>query len=54
VLIGYIQAAMNNAQYEFLPDDGSYYGEIPGFEGICANTAKLGRCREELQEVLEE
>jgi predicted RNase H-like HicB family nuclease len=54
MLTKYIQAAMNHAQYETLPDDGSYYGEIPGFKGIYANTTKLEACREELQEVLEE
>lgn len=54
MLTKYIQAAMDNARYEILPDDGSYYGEIPGFEGIYANTTKLEACREELQEVLEE
>jgi predicted RNase H-like HicB family nuclease len=54
VLTRYIQAAMNHAHYEILPEDGSYYGEIPGFEGIYANTASLEVCREELQEVLEE
>jgi len=45
---------MNSAHYEILPDDGSYYGEIPGLEGIYASTANLETCRAELQEVLEE
>jgi len=54
MLTKYIQAAMNNARYEILPDDNSYYGEIPGFEGVYANATKLEACREELQEVLEE
>jgi predicted RNase H-like HicB family nuclease len=54
MLTKYIQAAMNNARYEILPDDGSYYGEIPGFEGIYANRTTLEACQEELQEVLEE
>ena len=54
MLTKYIQAAMSNALYEILPDDGSYYGEIPGFEGVYANTTRLEACREELQEVLEE
>ena len=54
MLTKYIQAAMNHAHYEILPDDGSYYGEIPGFEGVYANATQLEACREELQEVLEE
>lgn len=54
MLTKYIQAAMDNAHYEILSDDGSYYGEIPGFQGIYANGVTLEACREELQEVLEE
>ncbi|OFV93480.1 MAG: hypothetical protein A3H28_16760 [Acidobacteria bacterium RIFCSPLOWO2_02_FULL_61_28] len=54
MLRNYIQAAMRQARYEILPDDGTYYGEIPGFEGVYANADKLEACREELEEVLEE
>ncbi len=50
----YIQAAMRHARYEILPDDGSYYGEIPGFRGVLANAHTLEDCREELQSVLED
>ena len=50
----YLSAALGKARYEILPDDGSYYGEIPGFEGVYANAATLEACREELREVLEE
>ena len=50
----YIRAAMHEAKYEILPDDGSYYGEIPGFQGVYANANQLEACREELEEVLEE
>ena len=44
----YIGAAMRRAHYEMLSDDGSYYGEIPGFEGVFANAEKLEACREQL------
>jgi predicted RNase H-like HicB family nuclease len=54
MLRDYIQAAMRQAKYEILPDDGSFYGEIPGFDGVYANADKLEKCREELAEVLEE
>ncbi len=54
MLTQYIQAAMRQAKYKILPDDGSYYGEIPGFQGVCANAEMLGDCRNELQEVLEQ
>lgn len=50
----YLQAAMRRARYEILKDDGSYYGEIPGFDGVFANAETLESCREQLIEVLEE
>jgi predicted RNase H-like HicB family nuclease len=50
----YISAAMLKAKYEILPDDHSFYGEIPGFQGIYSNASTLEECREELEEVLEE
>lgn len=52
MLTSYIGAAMHRATYEIL-DDGTYYGEIPGFQGVYANANALEACREELQEVLE-
>ena len=54
MLTDYIRAAMRRAKYEILPDDRTFYGEIPGFEGVYTNTETLERCREELEEVLEE
>jgi predicted RNase H-like HicB family nuclease len=48
----YIRTAIGKARYEIL-DDGSFYGEIPGFQGVYANADALEECRGELQEVLE-
>jgi predicted RNase H-like HicB family nuclease len=53
MLTSYIYAAMRLAKYEIL-EDGTYYGEIPGFEGVWANAALLDACREELQSTLED
>jgi predicted RNase H-like HicB family nuclease len=53
MLTNYVQAAMRKARYEIL-DDGTYYGEIPGFPGVFANADTLEVCREQLQEVLED
>jgi len=53
-LVNYIRAAMRRAKYEILQDDGTFYGEIPGFDGVYANSDTLEACREELEEVLEE
>ena len=44
--------AMRRARYEIL-DDESFYGEIPGFDGVWASATTLEGCREELEEVLE-
>ena len=54
MLTNYIRNAMKRAKYEILPDDGSIYGEIPGFEGVYANADNLEDCREELEDVLGE
>ena len=52
MLTKYIVRAMHRATYELL-SDGTFYGEIPGFQGVYANAETLELCREELQEVLE-
>ncbi|MDP2935628.1 MAG: type II toxin-antitoxin system HicB family antitoxin [Dehalococcoidia bacterium] len=54
MLTAYIKAAMRKAEYEILSDDNTFYGEIPGFEGVYANAETLEDCRDELEEVLEE
>jgi predicted RNase H-like HicB family nuclease len=54
MLTNYIRNAMKRAKYEILSDDGSIYGEIPGFEGVYANADNLEDCREELEDVLGE
>ncbi len=52
MLTSYIHAAMRRAVYEIL-EDGAYYGEIPGFQGVYASAGNLEDCRAELQQVLE-
>jgi predicted RNase H-like HicB family nuclease len=54
MLLDYIQAAMRYAKYEILPEDRTYFGEIPKCRGVYANATTLEGCREQLQEVLEE
>lgn len=54
MLTAYIRAAMRKARYEILSDDDTFYGEIPAFDGVCANADTLEVCRDELEEVLEE
>jgi len=52
MLTKYICVVMHKATYEIF-SNGSFYGEIPGFQGVYANAKTLEACREELQEVLE-
>jgi len=54
MLTEYIRAAMHQARYKVLPEDGTYFGEIPGIAGVWANAASLEDCRDELEDVLEE
>ena len=53
MLTKYIHEAMKLAKYKIL-EDGSYYGDIPGFRGVLANADNLEECRDELQETLED
>jgi len=54
MLLQYVQAALRHAKYEILPDEGTYYAEIPECRGVYAEAANLEDCREQLREVLEE
>ena len=54
MLTQYIAAALGKAKYEILAGEATFYGEIPGFDGVWANSDTLESCREELAEVLEE
>jgi predicted RNase H-like HicB family nuclease len=53
MLTTYIQSAMRLAKYEIL-EDGQFYGEIPGFQGVWAQAKNLEDCRDELQSALED
>jgi predicted RNase H-like HicB family nuclease len=54
MLRDYMRAAMHRARYDILPDEGTFYGEIPGFDGVYSEGETLEACRDELEEVLEE
>ena len=53
MLTEYIFRKLNQARYKIL-DDESYFGEIPGLQGVWASGKTLEKCRETLREVLEE
>jgi len=52
MLADYIDKAMELAVYEIIEDDGTYWGEIPGVQGVWAQHASLEGCRRELREAL--
>jgi predicted RNase H-like HicB family nuclease len=53
MMIEYINTAIENAEYKKL-EDGTWFVEIPGYEGVWANGDNIEACRRELMEVLEE
>ncbi len=53
ILTAFTEAAMHEAKYKILKD-GTFYGAIPSCPGVWSNEETLERCREVLQEVLEE
>ena len=53
MIIEYCQKAIQRVEYKKL-DDGSWFAEIPGFQGVWANGDSVEQCRNELFTVLEE
>lgn len=53
MLTDYIRAAMHRAECEQL-EDGSWYAQIPGLQGVYANESTLEACQDELQSALED
>ena len=53
LLAEYIDIAMRDAVFKALCD-GTYFAEIPRFEGAWANADTLEDCRQEMREVLED
>jgi predicted RNase H-like HicB family nuclease len=47
-----IDEAMERAVYEIIEDEGAFWGEIPGFQGVWARHTTLEGCRRELREAL--
>lgn len=54
MLTRYIRAALHQAAYGILPGDEGFFGSIPGLEGVWANAPTLEKCREELEDALED
>jgi len=52
MLANYIDQAMEQAVYEIIEDEGTFWGEIPGLQGVWARYVTLEGCRRELREAL--
>jgi len=52
MLASYLDIAMELAQYEIVEEDGAYWGEIPGLQGVWARHQTLAGCQRELREAL--
>ncbi len=52
MLASYFDQAMEIAVYEIIEEDGTYWGEIPGLQGVWAQHKTLEGCRRELREAL--
>lgn len=52
MLAEYIDKAMEQAVHEIIEDEGTYWGEILGLQGVWARDATLEGCRRELREAL--
>jgi predicted RNase H-like HicB family nuclease len=53
MILEYCQKALEKAEYKKL-EDGTWFAEIPGFEGVWANGNTVEESRKELISVLEE
>ena len=51
---GYIQAALEKAEYEIIDNPEPYYAHVPGLAGVWATGKTIEDCRKELIEVIEE
>ncbi len=54
MILEYIDAAMERAEYEVLEEDGSWYAHVPELQGVWANADTLEACRDELRSVVDE
>ncbi len=53
MIFEYCQRVIEKAEYKKI-EDGTWFAEIPGFEGVWANGKRVEECRKDLISVLEE
>jgi predicted RNase H-like HicB family nuclease len=54
MLLHYIQAALDRANYELIEDEEPFYGEVPELAGVWATGITLEACRNNLAEAIED
>lgn len=54
MLLRYIQAALDRANYEIIEDDEPFYGEVPELVGVWATGKTLEACRNNLAMAIED
>jgi len=54
MIIEYIEEGMKMAHYEIIEDEGAFWGEISGLQGVWGKAKTLEECRSALKEALEE
>lgn len=54
MILEYINAALEHANYEIIEDTEPYYGEVPGLPGVFATGRTLEECRRNLADVIDE
>jgi len=54
MIIEYIEEGMKMAHYEIIEDEGAFWGEISGLQGVWGKAKTLEDCRSALKEALEE
>jgi len=52
MLASYLEKALEQAVFEIIEDERTYWGEIPGLQGVWAKHATLIGCQRELREAL--
>ena len=52
MLAKYLDLAFEMARYEIIEEGNSFWGEIPGFQGVWAKHETLPGCQRELREAL--
>jgi predicted RNase H-like HicB family nuclease len=52
MLAHFLDVAMELAHFDIIQEDGTFWGEVPGFQGVWARHQTLAGCQRELREAL--